>query len=85
MNKNAESFGFYEVYTNVKDRKGFKYEPWHFSYLPTSCEMLRDYITKGIIHNIQSSDIQGAKYLTEEFLDKYYRENILDINVELIP
>ena len=85
MNKNAESFGFYEVYTNSKDRKGFKYEPWHFSYLPTSCEMLRDYMDKGIIHHIQSSDIQGAKYITEEFLEKYYIENILDINDELIP
>lgn len=27
MNKNAESFGFYEVYTNAKDRIGLKYEP----------------------------------------------------------
>lgn len=47
--------------------------------------MLRDYIDNEILHNIQSSDIQGAKYINEEFLDEYYNENILDINVELIP
>lgn len=85
MNKHAEDFGFYEVYTNAKDRKGFKYEPWHFSYLPTSCEMLREYIDKGVIQIIQSSDIQGAKHITAEFLERYYNENVLDINAELIP
>ena len=85
MNENAESFGFYEVYTNDKNRKGFNYEPWHFSYLTTSCEMLREYINRNIISQIQSSNIKGSEYLTADFLNKYYSENIMDINKELIP
>ena len=36
MDKNANSFGFYLVYTNNPQRKGFKYEPWHYSYKPLS-------------------------------------------------
>ena len=85
LNENAESFGFYEVYTKHEDRKGFYYEPWHFSYLPTSCKMLREFIEQNLINIIQNSDIQGSKYLKPEFMQRYYNENILDINKDLIP
>jgi len=85
LNLYASSFGFHEVYTNDPKRKGFKYEPWHFSYIPTSCEMLKEYMEKNLIRNVLTSDIQGAAHLTADFLNKYYVENILDINKDLIP
>ena len=85
LNQHAESFGFYEVYTNRANRKGFYYEPWHFSYLPTSCQMLREYIEQNLIETIQGSEIQGSQYLSEEFMQKYYKNNILDINKDLLP
>lgn len=85
MNQYADSFGFHEVYTNNPDRKGFNYEPWHFSYSPMACEMLREYMQRDVIQKIQASNIQGAKYISEDFLQKYYKENVLDINPLLIP
>lgn len=85
LNQHSESFGFYEVYTNRPDRKGFYYEPWHFSFLPTSCKMLREYIHQNLIEGIQHSDIQGSEFLTESFMQEYFKNNILDINEELLP
>ena len=34
MNSNSEKFGFYITYNNDPERKGFEYEPWHYSYAP---------------------------------------------------
>ena len=33
LDQHAASFGFELVYTDNANRKGFKYEPWHFTYL----------------------------------------------------
>lgn len=85
MNENAENFGFYEVYTNVKGRKGFKYEPWHFSYLPIACEMMRAYLDKNIVSELYALDIKGSEHFTNEFIATYFNENIMDINPDLIP
>ncbi|MDO5654876.1 MAG: M15 family metallopeptidase [Flavobacteriaceae bacterium] len=85
LNENAEKYGFFEVYTNEKGRKGFKYEPWHFSYLPIACEMMRQYMNKNLIFEIRKSDIKGASYLNDEFISNYYKNNFLDINPDLIP
>ena len=85
MNENAQVFGFYEVYTNQAQRKGFEYEPWHFSYLPTACEMMREYINQNIFSTLKNSDIKGSEHFTQEFMNDYYAQNILDINPELKP
>ena len=85
MNRHAEDFGFYEVYTNKEGRKGFKYEPWHFSYLPTACEMMRAYLDKNVISELYTLNIKGSDHFSAEFISQYYYQNILDINPELIP
>ncbi|MGI9527673.1 MAG: M15 family metallopeptidase [Weeksellaceae bacterium] len=85
LNDHAKGFGFYEVYTDKPGRKGFEYEPWHFSYAPTSCEMFKQYLDKEVLGELYGSNIAGAKYLTQEFLTQYLNENLLDINPELIP
>ncbi len=83
MNIHANSFGFYEVYTNNANRKGFKYEPWHFSYKPTSLPYLNAYKKLDIKFELQNDAFAGTPFFTESFIDNYIQNNILDINPEL--
>lgn len=84
MDSNSEKFGFYLVYTDNPKRKGFKYEPWHYSYKPLSQNYLKEYRDRDIFSLARTSDIEGDSHLAKDFLDQYYRENILDINPELL-
>ena len=85
MNENANSYGFYEAYTNTPERKGFKYEPWHFSYAPLSKPMLKAYQNLNIKSIIENIEIQGSDYLTATFIEDYIKYHILDINPILLP
>lgn len=80
MDENAHKFGFYLVYTKDENRKGFKYEPWHYSYLPIAKQMLNDFKLEAMLNLIETSNIKGKTVLTKSFLEQYYTENILDIN-----
>ena len=80
----ANSFGFYEVYTNNANRKGFKYEPWHFSYAPVSKPMLEAYKKLNVQEIIIEEKIKGAEHFSASFIERYRAENILDINPELL-
>jgi len=84
LNKNAADFGFYEVYTNNAQRKGFKYEPWHFSYAPVSKQLLVDYQTLDVKQIILEEKVLGATHFTDAFIAKYRKENIVDINPKLL-
>ncbi len=84
LDKNANKYGFYEVYTNEPDRKGFKYEPWHFSYKPISQPMLQEYKAIDLKALLQQIKLKGAEYFTDDFIEKYRSENVLDINKELL-
>ena len=84
LNENAETFGFYEVYTNTPGRRGFKYEPWHFSYKPLSQVMLKEYKEIDLKALLQHINLPGSEHFTDEFVAKYRSENVLDINVKLL-
>lgn len=84
LNEHANTFGFYEVYTDNALRKGFKYEPWHFSYAPVSVPMLQAYKHLDVQQILLEEKIIGAEYFTPAFITKYRSENILDINPELL-
>lgn len=84
MDENASNFGFYLVYTNETNRKGFKYEPWHYSYKPLSKLYLSAYKQLNIYDILQKEKVIGKDYFTEEFVTNYFNENILDINPELL-
>lgn len=85
LDENAEKFGFFEVYTDNGNRKGFKYEPWHFSYAPVSVPMLRDYKKKIDVKKMLSEEkLTGSEFFSDDFIDRYLNENILDINPELL-
>ena len=84
MDANSEAFGFYLVYTNNPKRKGFKYEPWHYTYKPLSVPMLKDFKNLDLVHFYKNIKLNGNQYLTKEFLAKYVKENSLDINLSLL-
>ncbi|MEJ1224037.1 M15 family metallopeptidase [Sediminicola sp. 1XM1-17] len=84
MDANANKFGFYLVYTDTPKRKGFKYEPWHFSYAPISVPMLKAFRSKNIMQILQKEDFLGTEHFTSGFVRTYILDNILDINPELL-
>ena len=83
MDLNSEKFGFYLVYNNDVKRKGFKYEPWHYSYKVLSKKMLNDYTLIDLSVFYKTKKLKGRQYLTSEFLEKYKKEHIFDIDLEL--
>ncbi len=83
LDNNSENFGFYLTYTNDKNRKGFEFEPWHYSYKPVSVKYYRALIKTDLKKIIKSLDINGSDYFDESFIDSYIAENIMDINPDL--
>ena len=83
MNSNSEKFGFYITYNNDPERKGFEHEPWHYSYAPVSKKMLALFLKSDLKKLIKKDEINGSEHFTEEFIEKYKNENILDINPNL--
>ena len=83
LDNNSENFGFYLTYTNDKNRKGFEFEPWHYSYKPVSIKYYRALIKTDLKKIIKSLDINGSDYFDESFIDAYIAENIMDINPDL--
>ena len=83
LDNNSENFGFYLTYTNEKNRKGFEFEPWHYSYKPVSVKYYRALIKTDLKKIIKSLDINGSDYFDESFIDDYIAENIMDINPDL--
>ena len=84
MDQNASTFGFHLVYTDLPDRKGFKYEPWHYSYSPLSSHYLSQYRALKIKDIIANENLLGNNYFSEAFISNYLNHNILDINPELL-
>src|SRR5690554_1757027 len=59
MDNHSKDFGFYLVYTNTPVRKGFKYEPWHYSYQALSYDYLQDYKTLNIKDILSNESLLG--------------------------
>jgi LAS superfamily LD-carboxypeptidase LdcB len=84
MDENAKVFDFHLVYTDNPKRKGFKYEPWHYSFAPISVPMLTQFRRKNILQLLQQETFMGSEHFTNGFLKNYIQDNILDINKELL-
>nr|WP_299385221.1 M15 family metallopeptidase [Allomuricauda sp.] len=84
LDENSEKFGFYLVYTNEPKRRGFKYEPWHYSYAPLSIPMLTAYRKINVVRMLQNEEFLGSEHFTAGFLRTYIQDNILDINQKLL-
>ena len=79
MEQYAESYGFYLPYTQTTNRKGFYYEPWHYSYAPLSISFLKSYTELDLNKVLINEDLEGSNYLTSQFISLYLEENILGI------
>ena len=84
LDDNKESYGFYEVYTNEPERRGFNYEPWHLSYKPISQVMLKEFQELNLKAVLQQKHLIGSEHFTDDFILQYINENMLDINPELL-
>ncbi len=83
MDKNSEKYGFHLVYTDEKHRKGFKHEPWHYSYKPISRIMYSEFLQLDLKKIIKNSHIKGSSSFSNEFIETYIKDNIKDINKSL--
>ena len=83
MDNNSQKFGFYLTYDNNINRKGFEYEPWHYSYLPESKRYLKSFLKIDIVEIISKVDIKGKELFNEKFISDYINNNILEINPNL--
>ena len=84
MDENAHRFGYYRVYTNDHTRKGFKYEPWHYSFAELAKPMLKDYSNRDIQTILKKQPLLGKDHFTDTFLENYTKDNILGINRSLL-
>jgi len=84
LDKNSEKYGFYLVYTDNPRRRGFKYEPWHYSYAPLSIPMLTGYRKLNVLKLLKNEDFFGSEHFTTGFVKTYVQDNILDINPVLL-
>ncbi len=83
MDMNSKSFGFYLVYTNNIERKGFEYEPWHYSFAPLSKPYLEEYLKINLDSLLSDKKILGKEYFTQEFIENYVKDYVLDISPKL--
>ena len=67
LEANANTYGFYIVYTDKANRKGFKYEPWHYSYAPFSKPMLQEYRKLNIKEMLQAEKLMAASRTAANF------------------
>lgn len=84
MDDNAHKYGFYRVYTNDHTRKGFKYEPWHYSFAELAKPMLKEYTERDVQNILKHQELLGKSNFTESFIAHYTKNNILGINKSLI-
>ncbi len=84
MDENSKVFDFHLVYTDDPKRKGFKYEPWHYSFAPLSIPMLKAFRSKNIMLILEQETFLGSEHFTNGFIKNYIQNNILDINKELL-
>ncbi len=84
LEENTEKFNFHLVYTDSFFRRGFKYEPWHYSYKPLSKPMLKQFRQKNILKLLSNESFEGSNNFTRAFLRNYIHDNILDINPDLL-
>lgn len=80
----ANSFGFYQTYTNDVNRKGFNFEPWHWSYKPLATAMLKDYLEIDLKKFFKEMTISGKDSISNDFIKDYRESHVLGVNTELL-
>ena len=83
MDANANSYGFFLAYPKDSLRKGFQYEPWHYSYKPKSKYFLKNYLTIDLKNIFLSHEIFGKEIFNEKFIQEYKEDYILGISSKI--
>ena len=76
---NACKYGFYQPYTNRKNRTGYNEEKWHWSFLPLSKLYLNEYNK-----SVKIEDIKGFKGALTSFELKIISDYVNGIDAELL-
>jgi LAS superfamily LD-carboxypeptidase LdcB len=84
MDDNAHKYGFVRVYTNDHTRRGFRYEPWHYSFAELAKPMLKEYAERNVQGILKNQELLGKKNFTDSFIKEYTQNNILGINKYLL-
>ena len=80
LDQNASRFGFFQVYTKDEARKGFEYEPWHFSYASMSKTFYREMLQVSFEKVEEIKDCKGFEYFKGKFLKEYFEKYVSGIN-----
>ncbi|WP_339684479.1 M15 family metallopeptidase [uncultured Nonlabens sp.] len=84
MEKHSSAYDFEIVYTMNENRTGFKYEPWHYSYVPLSRKRYNDYLKNiDLVSFLRSEAIMGMDKISEERIHRYLEEHIKGIHPKL--
>ncbi|WP_019037980.1 M15 family metallopeptidase [Psychroflexus tropicus] len=85
MEANSKKFGFHLVYTADEKRSGFNYEPWHYSYAPTSRKYLNLQVSNEFKLAWKKLEFTGKSDMSDEFIETYFKNYSLGINPTLMP
>ena len=83
LSNNSEKYGFYLTYNDDPKRKGFEFEPWHYSYKASSKRYLKVLLNSDLEKIFKNKNLNGYQYFDKYFIDKYISEYIMDINPDL--
>jgi len=85
MERYGSDFGFELVYTDDKTRTGFLYEPWHYSFSPTSKDFLSLQMEESFQTSWEKLSFDGKSKMTPEFIASYFKNYALGISTFLMP
>lgn len=85
MKRYSSDFGFELVYTQNTNRTGFNYEPWHYTYVPKAKPYLKLQSQKNYRKAWNKLKFEGKSYMTDSFVDSYFKNYGLGINPSLMP
>jgi len=85
LKKHGPNYGFFLTYTDKPDRKGFYYEPWHYSYAPLAKTLLKDMLVIDYQKLWRPHSIMGKELMTASFMKEYLVNYVLGINPALLP
>jgi LAS superfamily LD-carboxypeptidase LdcB len=77
LTAHANEYGFFMVYDDNPLRKGFHFEPWHFSFIPLASKFHTEYMKIDVKLYLTQGDILGSELFTEEFIRNYVADYVM--------
>lgn len=80
LSKYAIEFGFCQVYTQIDQRTGFKYEPWHYSYFSLSKKIVHQICEYSFDEIKEMQSVLGNEIINKSFLSNYIQNYMFGID-----